>query len=59
MGAALPAATAWLARNRLIAQVVSQALVQKGDRYPDVLTLQSGSATEEIYFDITGFFGRF
>jgi hypothetical protein len=55
----VPAEYAWLAQNRPIAQVASQALVQEGGRFYDVLTLQSGSATEEIYFDITGFFGNF
>lgn len=55
----VPAEYAWLARNRPLAQVKSQALVQDGARIYDVLTLQTGPATEEIYFDITGFFGNF
>jgi hypothetical protein len=49
----------WIAINRPGAQVTGQALVQDGDKVYDLLTLQSGGRTEEIYFDITGFFGNF
>ncbi len=55
----VPAEYAWLAQNRPLAQVQSQALVQDGTRIFDLLTLQTGSQTEEIYFDITAFFGNF
>jgi hypothetical protein len=49
----------WVAANRPGARVVGQALVQDGDKVYDLLTVQSGDRTEEIYFDITGFFGNF
>jgi hypothetical protein len=49
----------WVAKNRPGAQVTQQALVQEGDKIYDLLTLQSGGQTEEIYFDITAFFGNF
>jgi hypothetical protein len=49
----------WVATNRPGAQVTGQALVQDGEKIYDLVTVQTGSKTEEIYFDITGFFGNF
>lgn len=37
---------------------VSQALLEDGGRYYDLLTLRKSGATREVYFDITGYFGR-
>jgi hypothetical protein len=49
----------WLARNRPGATMISQALLNDGGKAYDVLTVQSGGKEENIYFDITSFFGIF
>ena len=49
----------WIARNRPGAEVLGQALVQDGDRIYDLLTLRVDGREEDLYFDITGFFGNF
>lgn len=49
----------WVKRNRPGAKVVSQALLESDGRVYDRLTLRVGGRTEEVYFDITAFFGRF
>jgi hypothetical protein len=49
----------WIEQNRPGAEVLGQALVQNGDRFYDVITIRSGGKDEEVFFDITGFFGQF
>lgn len=49
----------WIQANRPGAEVLGQALMQHGDRFYDVITIRSGSGTEEVFFDITDFFGKF
>jgi hypothetical protein len=49
----------WIAENRPGAEVLGQALAQDGDRIYDVLTIRVGGRQEEIFFDITDFFGKF
>lgn len=49
----------WIAKNRPGAEVLGQALVQDGDKVYDLLTLRVDGREEELYFDITGFFGNF
>ena len=49
----------WIAANRPGAQVLGQALAQNGDRLYDVLTIRTGDKVEEVFFDITDFFGKF
>jgi hypothetical protein len=38
---------------------MGQALIQNGERMYDVLTIRIGGRDEEIFFDITEFFGKF
>jgi hypothetical protein len=49
----------WIAKNRPGARVLGQALVQDGDKIYDFLTLEVDGRAEDLYFDITGFFGNF
>jgi hypothetical protein len=49
----------WIAQNRPGATFVSQTLMLDGNRVFDAMLLQSGGKTEEIYVDITGFYGNF
>lgn len=49
---------AWLAAHRPGAKVLRQALVQDPSRVYDVLTLAAGAESQEVWFDITGYFGR-
>jgi len=49
---------AWVAAHLPGARLVSQAMGRRGDRPFDILTLQLPSgALQEIYFDISAFFG--
>jgi hypothetical protein len=49
----------WIEANRPGAQVLGQALIQNGDRLYDVITIRNGGKDEELFFDITDFFGKF
>jgi hypothetical protein len=49
----------WLARNRPDAKMKSQALINDAGRVYDLLVVTTGGKDEEIYFDITAFFGKF
>jgi hypothetical protein len=49
----------WLAQNRQGAQVLEQALLNEGDRMFDMLTIRWQGREEQVFFDITDFFGRF
>jgi hypothetical protein len=49
----------WIEKNHPGAEVLGQALVQNGDKFYDVITIRKGGKDTEIYFDITGFFGKF
>jgi hypothetical protein len=49
----------WLAQNRDGAQVLEQALLSEGDRMFDMLTIRWQGREEQVFFDITDFFGRF
>ncbi len=49
---------AWIAANRPGAVVLTQGLIMGNGRAYDVLTIQIGGNQQQIWFDITGFFGR-
>lgn len=49
----------WIAKNRPEAVFLQQKLLQDNGKVFDLMILQSGGAKEEIYFDITAFFGDF
>ncbi|MGL4238043.1 hypothetical protein [Tabrizicola sp.] len=49
----------WIEANRPGAEVLGQALVQNGDRFYDVITIRVGGREEDLFFDITDFFGKF
>ena len=49
----------WLSQNRPGAQVLEQALLSDNDRMYDMLTIRKQGHKEQVYFDITDFFGRF
>jgi hypothetical protein len=49
----------WIETYRTGAEVPGQALIQKGERMYDVLTIRIGGRDEEIFFDIIEFFGNF
>jgi hypothetical protein len=49
----------WVAKNRLKADVVEQQLLGDNGKVYDLLILQAGGKTEKIYFDITGYFGKY
>jgi hypothetical protein len=55
----VPSEYAWIEANRPGAEVLGQALIQNGDKVYDLLTLRVDGREEELYFDITGFFGNF
>jgi hypothetical protein len=48
----------WIAANRPGWQVTGQALVDVGGKPFDVLMIQKGAETDEVYFDISSFFGK-
>ncbi len=48
----------WVAKNRPGWVVEGQALAENGSRTYDILTLRKGKQTEDVYFDITSFFGK-
>lgn len=48
----------WVAKNRPGWVVEGQALAENGSRTYDILTLRKGTQTEDIFFDITSFFGK-
>ncbi len=49
----------WIKVNRPGWQVTGQMLVDHNGKPYDVLAIQKGAETEEIYFDISSFFGKF
>jgi hypothetical protein len=49
----------WLAQHRRGAQVLEQALLSEDDRMFDMLTIRWQGREEQVFFDITYFFGRF
>jgi hypothetical protein len=49
----------WLARNRPGWRTESQGLVTKGNRQFDVLNIVKGGQRAQVWFDITGYFGKF
>jgi hypothetical protein len=49
----------WIAKHRPDAVFLQQKLLQNNGKAFDIMVLQSNGATEEIYFDITDFFGDF
>jgi hypothetical protein len=58
-GAGIKAEYAWVKEKYPDSKVVKQALMHKGKRSYDVLTVQKAAGgTEEVYFDITSFYGK-
>jgi hypothetical protein len=49
----------WLGHYRPGAQVLEQALLSEGERMYDMLTIRYQGREEQVFFDITDFFGRF
>lgn len=49
----------WLAANRPVAEVLEQVLLEDGGRYYDMLTIRVQGREEQVFFDITDFFGTF
>ncbi len=49
----------WIEKTYPGAEVLGQALLQNGDRFYDVLTIRVGGKEQQVFFDITGFFGQF
>lgn len=49
----------WLAKNKPNCRRGSQALLDKGKTFYDVLTIRCGSKSVDVYFDITDFFGTY
>jgi hypothetical protein len=48
---------AWIEKNRPGWTVTDQALAEDKGRYYDILTIRNGSVTQDIWFDITNFYG--
>jgi uncharacterized protein YhfF len=48
----------WVKQNRHGAEILGQALLMKDDRAYDMLTIRLNGVEEEIFFDITAFFGK-
>ena len=48
----------WLKTNRPGWQLVQQTLAMDRGRPYDILTIRKSGKTEEVYFDISNFFGR-
>jgi hypothetical protein len=48
----------WVAANRPGWKVTGQMLVDIGGKPFDVLVIQKGAETDEVYFDISSFFGK-
>jgi hypothetical protein len=55
--AGIAAEHAWLKAHRPGARVLRQRLVMRGIRQYDILTL-GGAASGDVWFDISGFFGK-
>ena len=47
----------WIEKNRPGWRPASQALIEDGGHYYDVITITKEGKTQDIWFDITGFFG--
>jgi hypothetical protein len=47
----------WIRKNRPGWTATTQALVVEGERAFDILTISKGGETQDIWFDITNFFG--
>jgi hypothetical protein len=57
--AGVPAEYAWVRQRFPNSKVIGQALMHKGKKSYDMLTVQKADGgTEEVYFDITRFFGK-
>jgi hypothetical protein len=48
----------WLRKNRPGCRLVSQSVVQ-GKRIYDLMDINCGGKRQTVYFDITGFFGKY
>ena len=48
----------WLAQHLPGWRTVSQAVLEDGGRMYDRMTMQKSGTTRQVYFDITGFYGR-
>jgi len=48
----------WIKTNRPGWVFVRQTLVEDKERYYDIMTIKKNGQTQDIWFDITGFFGR-
>ena len=58
-GAGIKAEYAWVKEKYPDSKVVKQALIHKGKKSYDMLTVQKADGgTEEVYFDITSFYGK-
>jgi hypothetical protein len=49
---------AWIRKNRPGWEPAGQALLEDQGRYYDLITLTKDGNTEDVLFDITGFFGK-
>ena len=50
----------WIAKNYPNSQVLRQALISKGKKHYDKLTVKLADGSErDFYFDINSFFGKF
>lgn len=58
--ASIDAEYAWIRQKYPGAKVTSQALIENGKKYYDLLTFTTpGGETKKAYFDINSFFGKF
>ena len=48
----------WIGAHRPGAKVLRQALVMDSGRAYDILSIRHGEATEQVFFDITDYFGK-
>lgn len=54
----VPAVYTWLRVNRPGWTVTQQALAEHNGKPYDIMTISKGGRTEEVYFDISKFFGK-
>lgn len=47
----------WIKTNRAEAVILQQKLLQQSSKVYDVMIIKTGTQKEEIYFDITDFYG--
>lgn len=48
----------WIGAHRPGAKVLRQALVMNGGRAYDILSIRHGATSEDVFFDITDYFGK-